>query len=491
MMNKIDIKDITPDFISKILANPEVAEKLLSANFILFVKVFHFLTKNEQFQIKPFHKKLMKVLMEIVFKKQKNLLVEMPPRAGKSDIITYFFCWAYTVNPNCNNIITCYSDELVGKFSKKMKEIVNTEVYKQVFNLRIASDTKATGLWKIKDGGETRATSINGSITGFGAGVVTKEFGGVLVIDDPMKASEAKSAVRRQNVIDLFEETLKSRRNNLEETPIIVIMQRLHKQDLAGYLEDEIKEGRLDANKWRILKARAIQEDGTSFWEEKYPIKALEKMRETHPYIFNSQYQQSPISESRKYFENTMFESVMLPEEFKYKFIIADTAYKDEQDNDYTVFTCFGVSYDKKLYIIDILRDKIKAVDIEDRSIPFIQRNTTYGFEGCYIEPKGHGIYLNQSLPSKKILMPRPEEVEEFFKDRKLDKVERANAIMPFFTKNKIYINSDLSTNVKNEIIDECINFPDALHDDIVDTIVDGCKKYMIKEMIGDDDAWN
>lgn len=480
----------TLEVIDYLISHPIEAKELLCSNLKYFIKVFHYLTTNKEFMIKDFHKELIRELEGIVFDRQKNLLVEMPPRAGKSEIINYFICWTYAINPYCNNIITCYSDDLVGKFSKKMKAIIGTELYQKIFKLKLSEDTKSVGLWKIKDGGETRAISINGSITGFGAGDIGKEFGGVLVIDDPMKATEAKSAVIREKVIDTYNNTLKSRLNNLEETPTIIIMQRLHKEDLAGYIEKEIKEGRLNKDKWIILKARAIREDGTSFWEEKYPISSLEEMRKSHPYTFNSQYQQSPISESRSYFNASMFEEVMIPKDYDYTYIIADTAYKDGQDNDYTVFNYFGVS-DKKLYLIDMLRDRINAKDIESRCIPFIKRHTTYGFEGAYIEPKGHGIYLNQTLPNKNIVMPREEEVEEFFKDRKLNKVERANAIMPFFTNNKVYINREIKDNVKNEIIDECINFPDGLHDDIVDTIIDGCKKYMIKEMIGEDDAWN
>lgn len=475
--------------IDYLLNNPIEAKELLCSNLKYFIKVFHYLTTNKEFQVKDFHIDLIRKLENIVFNKQKNLLVEMPPRAGKSEIITYFICWTYAINPYCNNIITCYSDDLVGKFSKKMKSIIEADLYQKVFGIGLATDTKATGLWKIKDGGETRAISINGSITGFGAGDMGKEFGGVLVIDDPMKATEAKSAVIREKVIDTYNNTLKSRLNNLEETPTIIIMQRLHKQDLAGYIEDEIASGRLDKDKWEIIKVKSIKEDGTSFWEEKYSIKALEELRREHPYTFNSQYQQNPISESRSFFDTGMFEEATIKiDELDYSYITADTAYKDGQDNDYTVFTFFGVK-DKRLYIVDILRDRIQAKDIEDRCIPFIKRNTSYGFEGAYIEPKGHGIYLNQSLPNKNIVMPRETDIDEFFKDRKLDKVERANAIMPFFTKNKLYINSNLKQNIKNEIIDECINFPDGLHDDIVDTVIDGCKNYMNKEMI-DNYAW-
>lgn len=472
-----------------LLNNKEEAKLLLCSSLELFIKVFHYLTTNQEFQVKEFHKDLISKLENIVFTKQKNLLVQMPPRAGKSETINYFICWTYTINPFCNNIVTCYSDDLVGKFSKKMKAIIETELYQKVFGIKLSNDTHSVGLWKIKDGGETRAISINGSITGFGCGVKDTDYGGALIIDDPMKAGEARSEVMRQKVIDNYNQVLRSRLNNLELTPTIIIMQRLHKYDLAGYIEEEIRLGRIDKEKWDIIKVKAIEEDNKSFWEEVYPISTLEDMRKQDPYTFNAQYMQTPVSESRNFFDTEMIDMSTLPEDFDYTFITADTAYKDGQDNDFTVFTCFGVA-DKKLYVIDILRDKIQAKDIEDRAIPFIRKNTSYGFEGCFIEPKGHGIYLNQTLPDKNIIMPREKEVEDFFRDRRLDKVQRANAIMPFFTNNKLYINFGISKQLKNEIIDECINFPDGLHDDIVDTIIDGIKYYMNKEIV-QYDAWN
>ena len=474
------------DRIDYLLNNPIQARYLLCSNFEYFITTFHYLTTNQEFEIKDFHKELISKLENIVFNAKdenlkRNLLVQMPPRAGKSETMNYFICWTYTINPFCNNIVTCYSDDLVGKFSKKMKTIIDTELYQKVFNIKLSNDTKSVGLWKLLNGGETRAISINGSITGFGCGEKGDEYGGVLIIDDPMKAGEARSEVIRQKVIDNYNQVLKSRLNNLEKTPTIIIMQRLHKYDLAGYIEEEIKKGNIQ--NWDIIKIPAIKDDGTSFWEESYPINTLEEMRKSDPYTFNSQYQQNPISESRNFFDTEMFEEVMIPKDFDYTYITADTAYKDGEDNDYTVFTCFGVA-DKKLYLVDILRDKIQAVDIENRCIPFIKKNTSYGFEGAYIEPKGHGIYLNQTLPDKNIIMPSERSVEQFFKDRRLSKIERANAIMPFFTSNKLYINNGIKRNLKNDIIDECINFPDGLHDDVVDTVTDGIKYYMDNEMI-------
>lgn len=102
------------------------------------------------------------------------------------------------------------------------------------------------------------ATGAGGTITGFGAGRHREGFGGCIIIDDPHKADEARSEVRRQNVIDWFQNTVESRKNS-PDTPIILIMQRLHEKDLAGWLLDGG-----NGEEWEHLCLPAIQEDGTA-----------------------------------------------------------------------------------------------------------------------------------------------------------------------------------------------------------------------------------
>lgn len=109
-----------------------------------------------------------------------------------------------------------------------------------------------------------------------------------IIIDDPHKADEARSDVMRQNVIDWFQNTLESRKNS-PETPIIVIMQRLHQDDLAGWLA-----GGGNGEKWEMVCLPAIQTDGSALWPEKHDIETLRRMEQAAPYVFAGQYQQRP-----------------------------------------------------------------------------------------------------------------------------------------------------------------------------------------------------
>ena len=226
------------DIIEKLKDNPEEARVVLACNFALFIKVFHFHLRREKFIFKPFHLTLIKKLEDIVFGKneKQNLAISISPRTGKSLIVKYFLAWAYGVNKNCQNIYTSYSDKLIQKFSGEIRDLINSDLYRQIFGIELKHDTQSKSLWNIQGGGGLIASPMGGTITGFGAGGLGDNYAGALVIDDPLKADDYKSEAERQNCLDFYIDTLKSRRENLDKTPIIVIMQRLHREDLIGWL---------------------------------------------------------------------------------------------------------------------------------------------------------------------------------------------------------------------------------------------------------------
>jgi len=118
--------------------------------------------------------------------------------------------------------------------------------------------------------------------------IVKKHFGGAIIIDDPIKPDDVNSDVIRNNVNNKFDTTIRNRTNS-RDTPIIIIMQRLHPQDLCGYLIDK------EPDKWEVVTMPVIKEDGTALWEAKHTIEELESMREDLGIIFETQYMQNPI----------------------------------------------------------------------------------------------------------------------------------------------------------------------------------------------------
>ena len=133
--------------------------------------------------------------------------------------------------PDSEFIHISYSAMLAANNAFQVRTLVQEEAYKKVFpDFSLRDDSKAKDFWRTSEGGVCYATGTGGTITGFGAGKMRDDFGGCIIIDDPHKAHEASSKTIREGVIDWFQNTLESRTNS-PDTPIIVIMQRLHEDD--------------------------------------------------------------------------------------------------------------------------------------------------------------------------------------------------------------------------------------------------------------------
>lgn len=269
------------------------------------------------------HRLIFEALERVVDGKCKRLMINMPPRYSKTEIvIKQFFSWCYALNPASKFLHLSYSDMLVKDNSDMIRQIMQLPAYTTLFpNSRLENNRANTTRWKTAAGGEMYAVSTQGQVTGFGAGKVdddtaeekddflagaddeflqklgliganTNVFEGALVIDDPLKPEDADSDTIRERVNQRFDSTIRNRVNS-RNTPIIIIMQRLHEHDLCGYLQE------LEADEWEILSLPAITEDKETgkevpLWGMKHTLEELKKLREKNPHIFDTQYMQDP-----------------------------------------------------------------------------------------------------------------------------------------------------------------------------------------------------
>ena len=164
------MKPINDDDIRWLMEHPLEARALLLGDFCLFIRVFHFYMMRDQFILMPFHVELAKKLVAYVMGKneKQNLYIGLSPRAGKSQLVIYFNAFAFGANPYSNFIYTSYSGDLCVKHSKKIRDIVESELFRKIFGIRIDPSTSAANLWKIQGGGEFRSVPMGGAITGFG-----------------------------------------------------------------------------------------------------------------------------------------------------------------------------------------------------------------------------------------------------------------------------------------------------------------------------------
>ena len=236
------------------------------------------------------HEAICKALQRVFAGECKRLIINVPPRYSKTELaIVNFIAWSKGKHPDAEFIHTSYSAPLAVSNAFAARQIVELDAYREIFpNVRLRQDSSAKGDWRTTEGGVVYATGAQGTITGFGAGKMREGFGGAILIDDPLKADEARSPTVRRNVIDWFQNTLESRKNS-PHTPIVLIMQRLHEEDLAGWL---LAGG--NGEEWEHLSIPAIQPDGTALWPVKHTIEQLRVMQKASPYVFAGQYQQQP-----------------------------------------------------------------------------------------------------------------------------------------------------------------------------------------------------
>lgn len=465
---------ITEDTIKELRKDYALSGNVLRCSFIRFVAVMHFYIYRKQFTFKKFHVDLINKLQDFVFypeqRKARNLYIGMPPRFGKSQIIKYFIAWCYCLNPQCNFIFTSYGDELVRKASKEIKACIDMKFYRKLFKFTIDPSVCGADLWQIYGGGAFRAATLQGVITGFGAGTAdNSQFGGALIIDDFLKATDSGSVAEKKAVIDAYNVTLKSRLNN-PDVPIIIIAQRLAVDDLIGYIEENEKED------WEFYLIKGFDEEKQkSIWESRISTDTLMKMKEQIPFVFNSQYQQEPIIPGGDIFKSEWWQFYNTDERFHYNkiYICADTAMKTGERNDYTCIAAFGVTatFPKMIHLLDMVHGKFEAPDLEKVFCGFYtkwRQPQKFGTvcSAVYIEDKASGTGLIQAVKKKGIpITPiRPNK----------DKFTRANDAIPFIANGFFKLPNSAGDAISKKVIAECESFRADMshkHDDIVDVI--------------------
>jgi len=262
-----------------------------------FTRYFFKQNNDMKFIIGRHHKLICDALDDVLNGKCNKLIINLSPRYGKTELaVKNFIAMGLAVNPSAKFIHLSYSANLAQDNSIAVKNIVQNEEYQRLYPTRITYGKNMKSQWETDQGGGLYATSTLGQITGFGAGLVEREgepyrFGGAIIIDDPIKPEDALSDVVRERVNRRFETTIRNRVNS-RNTPIIIIMQRLHEHDLCGYLQE------IEPDEWRVISLPVIQinENGEreALWPYKHTLEELDKINAANSFVFETQYQQNP-----------------------------------------------------------------------------------------------------------------------------------------------------------------------------------------------------
>ncbi|WP_372844794.1 phage terminase large subunit [Psychrobacter sp.] len=282
-------------------------QTLARTDFYWFSRYMFYKRRNYKWMQNWHHEKICQVLQDVYDGKENRVVINIPPRYSKTElVIVNFIAWCMGKTPDSEFIYTSYSADLAHNYNAQARDLIKTEAYQELFpDTKVSNDKDAKGHWGTTKGGVSYSAGVGGTMTGYGAGKMRETFGGAILVDDPHKASEARSKKRRQNVQEWFAETLKSRLNDPIRTPMIIIMQRLHEDDLTGWLMTGN-----DDDDWTLLKMPALQPDGTALWPKKHDVTKLKAMQEAQPYMFAGQYQQEPTPGEGGEFKVSMIEIV-------------------------------------------------------------------------------------------------------------------------------------------------------------------------------------
>jgi len=404
--------------------------------------------------------------MRVVDGSCKRLIINIPPRYSKTELaVVNFIAWSLGRFPDAEFIYTSYSARLASNYSWQTRELIATKEYQEIFTAtQLMDNSKAKDEWRTSAGGLVYSAGSGGTITGYGAGKHRPEFGGAIIIDDPHKADEARSDVMRENVIDWFQNTLESRKNS-PDTPIILIMQRLHERDLAGWL--------LDGNngeEWEHICLPAIQDDGTALWPEKHSIEKLREMEGAAPYVFSGQYMQRPSPAEGGIFKPDQIPVVDAIPAVDIKWCrgwdLASTI-----DGDYTAGSKLGRLPDGRYIIADIARMRVGP---DERDAAMVNIASQDGRKVKISIPQDPGqagktqvLYLTRALSGYNV-RSSPETG---------DKITRSE---PFAAQvnvgNVIMLRGDWNT----ALINEMRVFPNGTNDDQVDSLSRAFSEIMI-----------
>ncbi len=430
-----------------------------------------------KFRVNWHHHLMSDVIDDVIAGRLKNVAISVSPGSSKTELIVIdLIARGLAINPRARFLHLSGSDTLASLNSSTARDIVTSDQYQAFWPIKIADDAKSKKRWNVVvDGhpaGGVYATSIGGQVTGFRAGHMAPGFQGAILIDDPIKPEEAFSRSKVDAANRRLVTTVKSRKAN-PETPIIIVMQRVAENDPVGFIQ---KGGLGDPKDWHFVRIPAVLDapyiaslsekyrklipvtqetvDGrVSYWPYKEPITQLLDMesgegedangQKIGRHVFSSQYMQAPRALGGNIIKGENFIRYTILPKIKYRKVFADTAQKTKERNDYSVFEEWGLGVDGRLYLLDMIRGRWEAPELQRRAIAFwakckARETEHFGqLRELKVEDKSSGTGLIQTLKIPPYNIPvKPIE-------RQKDKLTRVMDGLPYIENGSVCIPAD------------------------------------------------
>jgi predicted phage terminase large subunit-like protein len=399
--------------------------------------------------------------MQVDARAVKRLIINMPPRHLKSIVTSVIFpAWLLMRDPKTKIALICHSDMLANDLALKCKRLIEADFYRDSApGMQIRPDRDRRMDFETTEGGGLYAASIGSGITGRGFDHI--------IIDDPIAAHDALSAAERERVQEAFDGMISSRLDDPVRGTITAVQQRLHEADLSGYL--------LSRGGWELLSLPLVAEEekthkfGNYEWRrpvgnillpDRFPEAEIEKIRANNgEAIFATQWQQNPTSTRGELIKLEYLKSIdARPSGATRIFIAVDTAVKQTETSDYTVFLVIATDGTRH-YVVDVVRARFDCVQMCDAAVRLLERHRV---EKLLIEDSASGPGLQAMLAAKGSR-------SELRPVGGRNKQERLEKHLHVFVEGGIYVlnNQPWTVDFRNELV----QFPIARHDDQVDAL--------------------
>jgi len=301
-MSKEDEKKDSPVYLG---------QKLLSYGFEVWFLYMFKLLEGREFIVEEIHEDLFQFFEDIHDRNILRGILNLPPRSAKTTLGQYFIAYSLAINPRCNFIYTSYSQPLLTDISLKIISIIQSPHYSAMYSLEVKEEeeelsavddfwkdiaiqkskgkknTYSAKKWTTPAGGTCLFSSMGSSIIGFGAGIRgADKFSGMIIVDDGDKPSDVWSQVMRDKTHEYFDGTILTRLND-SNVALLNNQQRLHMEDLTGYILDTYED-------YDVMKKPLVDNLGRCLLPNQYTEKRLIELQKNQP-RWSAQYQQEPV----------------------------------------------------------------------------------------------------------------------------------------------------------------------------------------------------
>ena len=435
----------------------KVVEKSGKENFLDFIQHVY-----PGYIIGEHHRKLAQIFEDIANGKKKRVIVNIAPRHGKSELISYLApAWFLGKYPHKKVIMASHTADLAVNFGRRVRNLVGSDAYKDIFpKVELQADSKSASRWGTNYNGEYFAIGVGGALAGRGADL--------FIIDDPHSEQDAK--LGRPDVFKPAWEWFQSGplQRLMPGGSIIVVMTRWSKLDLTGEIVNQMIKNE-DVDPWEVVEFPAIienkQGEMDSLWPQFWPLEELmAKKAALDIRYWNSQYMQNPVSEEGALIKREWWKiwESETPPPCEFTIMTLDAAQEANNRADFNALTTWGVFFNEEVnnYNIILLNAIKKRLEFPELKELCIEEYKDWEPDSFIVEKKSNGAALYQEF--RRMGIP----VAEYTPGKGQDKISRVNAVSDLFRSGIVWAPDHRWA---HEVIEECNDFPSGANDDLVD----------------------